>query len=490
MPSNVFLPIHNPVLASNVNWIVKVFSVRDNFTTALTIIEQYISLSGTVSLNDPGAGSITLDLDSPVFNGNLTNGEPGSYLLTAGLLFRAYEAGIPRFEFFSERQNIVEASDTNGVRSVTISGRGSAAALSRARVLTPGFPSTTNSFWKFKNESRMTSWLRLLSAAKSRGTVPYVNPMFTLTADSAGNAWADTPTAGSSYPEYVPDLNQDLLEVLDIVTGQNIDEVAALRAEWVMFPLFRLDVRPTIGVHREDQVIFNDGGSVSSRELEVSIEDVANYVGVRDVYGKVSLATSSSSITEFGQIETLQEYAHLTNPNNAMAVANTLLELSKNEYKSWTLSVKPDYVGRTVFRDYGIGDWVGVDKFNQSTGTSSREPFRVMSISISVDQGQYSCELTLNSRIDLNLKRLKERLGRLLNRPNPGTLPSLPSPPVIPPYDGIDPVSPVYGITPVDGRWGLQDMTGAATKPPCIYQANEPTIEECPVGYFWLKRTD
>lgn len=484
MGNSLFLPVHNPVLASNINWNVKVFSVSDNFTTPLAVIEDFVELVGSVSLCDVGGGSVTLDLDSPVFTTNLTNGEPGSYLLTPGLLFRAYESGVARFEFFAERRSATEASSDNSVRAVTVSGRGSAAALARARVLTPGFPTTTTTFWNFKDQSRMSAWMRLFNAAKQRGTVTYVSPMFTMNADSNGTPWADTPTSVSSQPVYTPDLNQDLLDVLNVVTGQNIDEVAGMRAEWVMHPGFKLDVRPTIGVHREHEIVFNDGGAVNSREMDASSEDLANYVAVRDVYGRVSLARSTESADEFGQVEILHEYNHLTNPNNARAVANTLLELSKDEYMSWTLSVKPDYVGRTVFRDFGIGDWVGVDKFNATSGASTVQEFRVMSIGVSVNRDSYTCELTLNSRLDLNIRKLKERLNKIINMPNPGTLPTLPSPSPIPGGGGGGP----YGLVPVDGRWDWYDFNGGG-RPPIVISATEPSISECPVGYFWLRPT-
>lgn len=433
------------------SWEVKAFSPDDDFTNPLAVISDYVELIGGPVLCDVGAGSVTLDLDSRVMRSTLPGGAPATSLLAAGMLWRAYEDGEQRFEWIATRRNKKVLESDNRTRLVEVSGEGGASVLKRAKVLPPGTPHQTSFFWTFSGQPRMAAWLTLLQASQGRGTIPYVTALFTAATDSGGLAWADTPSGASSQPDYIPDLGADLLDLLNLSTGQDVEAVAPIRAEWVMWPGFQLDVRPIIGTHREDKVIFHDGGSTISRDQELDCEDVANYIIVRDVYGATSLATSAESIATYGQVELLQDQGNLTNQDLRAQAANTSLQILKDEKSSWTIVVKPDGDRRRVFRDYGIGDWVGVDEFDINTGESTVVPYRVMAITIHKTETEYACELTLQSRLDIKIRELQKSLTRILNTQQGGQLPDIPGPGSLPAPD-LTSYTP-YAFTPYNGGW-------------------------------------
>jgi hypothetical protein len=46
-----------------------------------------------------------------------------------------------------------------------------------------------------------------------------------------------------------------------------------------------------------------------------------------------------------------------------------------------------------------------------------------------------------------------------------------------------------YALTPYDGQWAATEIDGTGFgggQPPVVYQVAEPSITDCPLGYFWL----
>jgi hypothetical protein len=477
-----FLNVRNTPSASSASWELYVYFPSDNYTQVRAIINDYVSLTGGPALCDTGVGSVTLDLASPLFKHNLAGGVSPYTLLSAGVLWRAYEDGEPRFEWISSKRTVKALSQSNEPRHVQVSGYGSAVCLKWPKVFPPGFPNQTAFFWTFKNQSRMQAWYTLLNEAQLRGTVTFVDPTFTATADSAGMQWMDTPLSGQTQPDYVPDLNTDLLSLLNTNTGQSIDGNAAMRAEWVMWPGFKLDVRRVIGSHLENKVIFNDGASVLDREEGYDFDEVANYIGVRDAYGETSVAKSTQP---YGQIEYLRVSDDITNQSVRSQVANITLEIMKEELSSRVIKVLPNAPNRRVFVDYNVGDWVGVDEFNLNTGVSTVNPYRVMGITISKTSDTYEVELVLQSRLAFRLKELNDRIARLIATGGSinGAMPTLPSPTYsgfMPDYSDLD----QYGLVPYNGQWMATPITQGGGGGCTVYiQNDEPT--EANIGDFW-----
>ncbi len=170
----------------------------------IAVISRFVNVSGQIQISDVGSGSITLDMDDPMWAGTLDNGEPATTLLEYEHLWQVYENGALRFAFLGQQvtENILpQGAET--IRTVTVAGPGPADTLRWALVMTAWYPNlppvtnpdgskTTNPF-QFKRITRMGAWKILLEAAQKRGTVPFVCPNFNKDVDSGGEQWPDKP---------------------------------------------------------------------------------------------------------------------------------------------------------------------------------------------------------------------------------------------------------------------------------------------------------
>jgi outer membrane protein OmpA-like peptidoglycan-associated protein len=188
----------------DVGWEVRVLSYRDFVArattggpgTPLAVISTFADITISPALSEVGAGSVTLDLDSPLWSTPLPDGQPASALREYEHVWQIYEDGLLRFEFLG--QEITESIETaDESRTVTISGPGGAQVLKWGRVFTPQYPyapredSDDVGVYQFTRISIFGAWLQLLDACKHRGTDTFVSPTFTPLIDSAGAPWAD-----------------------------------------------------------------------------------------------------------------------------------------------------------------------------------------------------------------------------------------------------------------------------------------------------------
>lgn len=433
--NSLFLAVDAPTALEGVGWQVRVLDNRD-FTTVVAIINEYAELTIGTALNKPGAGSITLYMDTPFWSSLLPNGEPARTLRDREHLWEAWEDGILRCQWLGTNveETILDETET---QVVTISGSGAAEVLKWANALRPGYPRAlpavldpVNSFsgdntvpalvWKFPVAwSAMRMWWELYTAAKARGTLPWLNPTFTATHDSAGALWEYVPTVGTVSGEgYHPTDGIDLLAFLNECTGQDLGVQFAERTEWTMWPGFKLDVRKTIGSHREDAVVFYEGAIVQKSRSRVR-EQIANYVVVVDEAGGESLAADSTSINRWNKREQWQnKNLNITDPARRNHIANIFVEQAKDEKSQWTVRVPYDTPGRRPFRDYNIGDWIGVVTYNPGEETTV-EPYRVLEMIIRVDNTSLvTVELTLQSRLELRQRQLEVELTNTINELN------------------------------------------------------------------------
>ncbi len=471
MPTNsVFFQIRAVPPLEQVGWSVRVLDYSD-FTTPVAIVNEFVDLTIGPELNAPGAGSITLDADSPFWTGVLLDGSPATALLDFEYLWECYEDGILRFQFLGTNveQRLLNQEE---IRSITVSGPGIAQTLTWACVLPAYFPpakeivaGSTEDIWKRYplNWSAMRIWLDQLHLAQARGTIGFVDPLFNATTDSGGQAWEVVQSLEATANGNITlDPGTNLLDLLNVHTGQDLTKQFAMRAEWVMWPGFQLDVRKTIGSHREDQVIFFEGGLDEKDRTRVR-DEIANYVVTVDTYGSTSFATNPSSIAKWQQREQLQNHnQNVTDQARRTAIGQIFLAQREDEKSQWVIKVPYDQAGRRVFVDYDIGDWIGISSF-RGDGTSIVDAYRVLAIVVNVTEGAPpTLELTLQSKLDARQRELQSQLTTILNRIGQGGEVTLPTPglyPTNPPGDGWD-----LGWSPTAGwygkPWDIDDIGG------------------------------
>ncbi len=412
--NSVFFAVVTAPPLDNAGWSVRVLDHTD-FSTVVAYVNEWSTLAIAPQLNDPGTGSIVLDADSPFWATTLPNGEPATVLRDREYLWEAWENGVLRMQWLGTTRRQVEVTDDE-TRPWSISGPGAAHVLTWAKVFPPGFPDPPAELtWPFTDTTpAMEIWLNLLQAAQGRGTVPWVQPIFTATRDAAGAIWADVATTYTTPGRLMPELGSDLLTQLDTATGQTLSKPAGMRAEWVMWPGFQLDVRPTIGVHRESTVIFYETQLRSVEKVGLS-ENVANVVVVRDSYGNITPATDATSIARWNRREWLHQQDNADEQAKRSAIAQIMLDQRSGERESWTIQVPYELPDRRPFVDYQLGDWIGVGLHDPVNGHVTNA-YRVVAIAVQIDDtGTPTVELTLQSVLDSKQRELEKQLTAVVN---------------------------------------------------------------------------
>lgn len=125
---------------------VKVLAYYD-FHTVLAVIPRFTSLQFSKVLNDKGAGTITMDLDDPIWKTLLGDGTAGTTLIDFENLWQVWQNGVLVFDFLGETvtEQLVDQSED---RVATITGPGTIACLGWACAMPPGFPTI-----KFKTDA-------------------------------------------------------------------------------------------------------------------------------------------------------------------------------------------------------------------------------------------------------------------------------------------------------------------------------------------------
>lgn len=202
--NGAFLPVLPPPPLPSAGWSVRVIAhtdlvayARGDNPTPLTVIHRFQALSWSPEISGVGAGSITLSLADPLWDYPLSNGRPNTCLRDYENLWVIYEDGQWRGEFLGEKVSTADLpTDEEAGRATTISGPGAAQVLSWARVLSPYYPRTPPknkiAVYQYRNQPVMASWLHLLGAAQSRGTIGFVRARFSATRDTGGQKWEDT----------------------------------------------------------------------------------------------------------------------------------------------------------------------------------------------------------------------------------------------------------------------------------------------------------
>lgn len=447
MPTNsTWFQVVNAAETPDIGWQVRVLLLYDYapaVTKVLAYIDEFVDLTVSQELNGEGSASVTFDADSPQFSIPIEGGPWGQILTSPGYhLWEIYQDGALRFQFFvtSVQETIL---DEEGTRGVTVSGPGSAHILTWAKVMPPGYPAMLPDQewpWTYTTPA-MQVWSHLLRDAQVlRRVAPQVVRTFTSFTDSAGKPWTDVtyPYMRQEVPS--PDLGTDLLQQLRLATGQETEGTySPLLCDWIMWPNWRLDVRPTIGVDRSDKIIFFEG-QVQTVQRQRSREEVANIIVVRDDHGQWSIARNNGSIGQYGRRELLQQHGAVNDKSLRDALAANLVQQLSCEKSQWTVRVPPNIETQKPWVHFNCGDWIGISRnpWPGWTGENTVEKYRVLAISVRVSSDGEELELSLESLLEHRQRKLQRRFDMLKASstepkspvPTPETFPDLFASPV------------------------------------------------------------
>lgn len=224
----------------------------------------------------------------------------------------------------------------------------------------------------------------------------------------------------SSVPEhtYTPPLSANLLDLLKEFSGQNVDEPSPVRLEWFMHPGFILDVRRQFGRRREQHVIFHEGSTATlAKDNTDSTAEVANLIAVQTEAGDYSVSTHPTSVAMYRQREHFVRLEGRYDTTARRQIASAALHLRAYGIRTMNLRVAAYAPGRRVFRDYTLGDWIGVAYNSGQSRLYPTEAERVMAISITVsgDGRNVECELTLQSTREAARRKLQAAVTSLLS---------------------------------------------------------------------------
>jgi hypothetical protein len=445
----------------NSGWSVHVLDYK-NLKSLVAIVSEFTELSFTQELNGTGTGSITLDEDSPFWTQVLNNGNSNRVIENNEYVFEAWENNTPRFAWVGQTvENTLVGEDET--RSVVISGPGIAQVLTWASIHRPGWPTkvpdvfvgvsqadgTTRLYlprfssyqdtipalnWRFPiGWPTMRMWYTVFKSAQRRGLLSMVTIMFSALKDSGGKPWVAVKTLDEVELKegYQPDTpSANLLDFLNDCTGQDYSKWFGQRLEWIMHPGFKLDVRPTIGSDRSSVVRFFQG-NVLSDERTRDRENIFNRVISVNVDGDEVTRLDKASVAAWNLREQRNETnKNVTDPTLMGQLADRYIQQSRDEKDQWTIQIPYDDPGRQPYRDFNVGDWIGINvRYLGSTVDARQGPdkYRVMalSISISADSTVPECELTLKSLIDLKQEELQKQITQLINNPRNGDLNNL-----------------------------------------------------------------
>jgi len=289
----------------------------------------------------------------------------------------------------------------------------------------------------------MGVWLDQFSQAQARGTIPFVTSNVTPAADTYGRAWTDTQNVQAVN-------GTDMYSLLQSATS-------VVNADYVMDPGFQLRVgqpatgQVALGVDRSGYLILREGNDVASKQRVRARNQITTLLGGENADGHEISASSPAFISQWGQRETWFQAAVQVDPVSMAYASASALAQNETEVVSWTFSLVPNVPGKTIFDNFDVGDWVGLER----PDFSATDAVRVVGIAVQVDNtGAETHELTFLSYIQW----LAEQLTYLANKLGGQFVNALGTSPVAPSKYGTGQV-PTY-FTPAATLQGLADVAG------------------------------
>lgn len=230
-----------------------------------------------------------------------------------------------------------------------------------------------------------------------------------------------TYTTSAPIPDtlYQPDAGTTMLDLLKALTsGQT---TAGLRGpiacEWLMKKGFQLHVRRRIEGDRSDRAVFHEGSDwLVSSTTTFDRTQLATLVAVRNDYDVWKVAQSAAGTARWHQREQYIRLEGTTYNEKIQAqVAQMSLEAVKDPIVQTVVKIQPGY-GRVPFRDFSLGDWIGV-VVRHGAKPSTVDKQRVIAISVEVNaDGVASYEIQLSSTKQTRVSWLKMQLDALINK--------------------------------------------------------------------------
>jgi concanavalin A-like lectin/glucanase superfamily protein len=247
----------------------------------------------------------------------------------------------------------------------------------------------------------MEVWLSQFQAAQARGTDRFVTSLVTATGDSFGRAWTDTQNVQATNGTDMYTLLQSACSVVN--------------ADYVMQPGFQLVVgQPAagavaLGVDRSQYLILREGLDCAAKTRVRARNLITTSIGGENADGHEISASSPTYIAQWGQREAWYQTAVQVDPVSMAYATAAALAQNETEVLSWTLTLTPNIAAKTVFKNFDVGDWLGLER----PDFSAIDDIRVTAIAVAVDQaGNETHELTLVSYIQW----LQEQLTYISNR--------------------------------------------------------------------------
>lgn len=218
-----------------------------------------------------------------------------------------------------------------------------------------------------------------LARAAARGTAPFINPTFSDSADSAGAAWGD------AWSVQVP-VGTDGLSLTQNYAG-------AINASWLMLPGYRLYAALDPGRDLSGAIVFHPGEFTQAGRTRTR-DQIYNVSAATDGAGMIWTQADPASVARWGQRETFTMSGGTIDAQAAVDTAAASVDQWGAEADARTVQVPPNLPGKTVFRDFGVFDWIGVERQD----ASATDAVQVIGITVSIDQdGAETHELVLTT---------------------------------------------------------------------------------------------
>lgn len=329
------------------NDLVEYTLLDSDLETVLAILPV---LSGNIYIeaNEPGSGEIRLPLDSTAAN-----------TIAAGMLVAVSYRGAIRSTFFVDNLKIIDAdSSENSGRILSASGRSALALLDRDIIYDDGTNETTRTF---EEMTKADIFIQLIEEAKARGGLANLTYDFTISDDSASNAWSDTNET-ISLP-----VGMKLLDVARMFckTGNFDFDINLVGGSFVL-SAYSAFGSAGIGSDLTDTIYFRIGANCQevSRDERAGSELVNEYLvkyagGYLVVSDPTSIAANGRSV-DILNIEQAQTSA------SATTYAAAKLALNKDPKENKSVKVW-DGIAPNIFLDYNLGDTISLDRFGVVT---------------------------------------------------------------------------------------------------------------------------
>lgn len=252
----------------------------------------------------------------------------------------------------------------------------------------------------YLDEPIMSIYLQTLQAAATRGTVPFVVTQATETQDSFGTPWSDSQSVQI----------QNGTDLFSLLQGHT----SMVDADFIMEPGFKLVVglpaastpnegQVTLGYDRSNAVRFYEGERVTLKQRQRQRQQIQNLIAAINADSITVTSSDAGSIATWGQREAWIQAAAQVTTSDLDVVASAASQQNADEVLSWTLQILPWATNKTVFKDFAVGDWIGLER----PDFSAVDVVRVIGITVSVDQdGNETHELVLESYVQWLEQRL------------------------------------------------------------------------------------